>query len=117
MNVLVLSTSDMTTPFQKKEKIRVSFAWLIRGGIAVSLILMFIYLILLNALASQGFTLQKIKEDRLNIQKEVEKWDISLAIPVSLYALESNEQVQNMEQIKTKEYVMINQNGQIAMNQ
>ncbi|MBT3348969.1 hypothetical protein HN954_02160 [bacterium] len=73
-----------------------SFAWILRAGFALIVMLGFWYLLLLNSVATRGFVLQEIKNERQDIRKEVEKWDIALTIPTSLYALGSAEQVQEM---------------------
>jgi len=68
-------------------------------------ILGFIYLILMNHLATKGFGLEQLKADKLVWQKEIEAIDIDLAIPTSIYALESNQIVQEMPLIKSKTFL------------
>ena len=68
-------------------------------------VLGFIYLILMNHLATEGFGLEQLKADKLSWQKEIESIDIALAIPTSIYALESNKIVQDMSIVKSKIYL------------
>lgn len=84
-----------------------------RVGILTALVLGFFYVMLLNSLATQGFALEEMKVERLQIQKEVEKWDIALAIPTSLYALQSSEQVQMMDDVDKKHYIAVKA-GEVA---
>ncbi len=116
MNVTHHQTTESPSSSKKQSTAGQYMLWFIRCGIICAIILAIIYLSLLNALATQGFALQEIKADRLLIQKELEKWEIAVSNPVSLYALQSSEQVQNMEEVKEKEYIHIQQ-GQLAMQQ
>ncbi len=90
------------------------FSWLIRIGIVVISILGFAYLIMLNSLATLGFDLESLKQEGLVLKKSVESWDIELAIPSSLYALESTEQIQNMANIKRRTFFEVAE-GEVAM--
>jgi hypothetical protein len=81
------------------------FVWILRGGIGLGVILGFVYLLLLNSLSIQGFALEEIKAERLEIQKITEATDIELAIPTSLYALQSSEQVQEMDLAEQKVFL------------
>ncbi|MCF7831163.1 hypothetical protein K9M41_04195 [Candidatus Gracilibacteria bacterium] len=69
---------------------------------------------LLNSLATQGFALEELKTERISIQQETEGWDIALAIPMSLYALQSSEQVQEMEKVDKRNYLYVRE-GEVAM--
>lgn len=95
---------------------RYCFEWIMRLGILAAVLLGFLYVMLLNSLATQGFALEEIKAERIAIQQEIEKWDISLAIPTSLYALHSSEQVQRMEEVTDKKYVQV-EAGRVAFSQ
>ncbi len=83
------------------------FSWIIRTGIMLTVSLGFWYLILLNSLATSTFALEELKSERILIQKDLEKWEIELAIPTSLYALESNEQVQEMDDVTNKTFIEV----------
>ncbi|MCF7917946.1 hypothetical protein K9L27_03025 [Candidatus Gracilibacteria bacterium] len=85
-----------------------------RITIVVAVALGFVYVLFLNSLATQGFALEEMKAERIAIQREIEKWDISLAIPISLYALQSSEQVQQMQDVTEKKYLAVEE-GQVAM--
>lgn len=91
-----------------------TFDWIIRFGIILSIVLGFWYLLLVNSLATRGFTLEEEKNKRASIIKDLEKWDIELTIPTSLYALKSSEQVQAMKTIKNKDFLAL-KDGQVAM--
>ncbi len=86
------------------------FVWILRGGIFLIASLGFWYLILLNSLATSAFALEELKSERITIQKELERWEIELAIPTSLYALESTEQVQEMEIVEEKSFIEVREN-------
>ncbi len=73
----------------------------------LNVILGIVYLMLLNSLATQGFDLESIKADQLALQKTIEASDISLAIPSSMYALESNEIIQEMPLADYKSFFVV----------
>lgn len=104
----------LPTVQQEALKIHRTFRWIMISGITLSLGLGFVYLILLNSLATKGFALESLKLERSNIQKELEQWDIAVAIPSSLYALKSSEQVQEMETIEKRDFVFVRE-GKVAM--
>jgi len=87
---------------------------IIRSGIVINLVFGFAYLIMLNGLATQGFDLETLKAERIALQKQVELVDISLAIPSSIYALESNEMIQEMPQVASKSFLQI-RNAEVAV--
>ncbi len=98
-----------------REEVSSIFTWILRGGIAVALILGFLYLLSSNKLATKGFALEELKAERMSLQQEVEKWDIEVTIPTSLYALQSSEQVQEMVDAgKGRVYVLVKE-GQLAL--
>ena len=87
---------------------------LIASGMVVNFVLGFAYLIMLNGLATQGFDLETLKAERIELQKQVELVDIALAIPSSIYALESNEAIQEMPLVAQKSFLEI-RNAEVAM--
>jgi len=109
--ISALTKKGLFSRGEEKEKIRNGLHLSIMITNVGIVILGFFYLILLNKVSTQGFVLAEIKEDRVKIQKELEKWNIENAIPISIYALESSEQIQQMQKVETKQYVMIKQNG------
>ncbi len=82
-----------------------SVQWIFRIGVVAMVVLGFLHLLLLNSLATQGFVLQSIKQDRLALQQELDDWNITLATVTSLYALQSSEQVQEMDLVDHKDFV------------
>ncbi len=111
MNVVNFSTtekkvisSEMTVDY---------FSWILKFGTICAVVLGFVYLMLLNKLATQGFALESLKNERLTIQKEVEAMDISIAIPSSLYALGSDEQTQEMADIEKVAFLQVKK-GEMA---
>ena len=86
---------------------------LIRSGIIANLALGFGYLILLNGLSTQGFDLETLKAERIAKQRQLEVIDISLAIPASIYALESNEVIQEMPVVTYKNFLEV-RNSEVA---
>lgn len=91
------------------------FRRILTGGILLNVALGFTYLLMLNSLATRGFDLETLKSEKVRIQKQIEAVDIALAIPTSLYALESNEQVQNMSDVGRKTFLEVMDDGQVAM--
>lgn len=91
------------------------FRRIIGVGILLNIVLGFVYLLMLNSLATRGFDLENLKSGKMTVQKEMEEIDIALAIPTSLYALESDERVQNMSDIGYKTFLEVMDNGQVAM--
>lgn len=81
------------------------------GAVVVLIGIGFVYLLLLNSLATKGFVLEELKEDRLVLRKQVEAMDIELAIPTSLYALESSEDVQSMPNRGQSLFLVVDQGG------
>lgn len=86
---------------------------LIKSGIVINLALGFAYLIMLNGLATQGFDMEALKADRMELLQQVEELDIALAIPSSIYALESNEMIQEMPLVAQKSFLEI-RNSEVA---
>lgn len=105
-----------TNPASKPQQVATlnAFGWIVRVGVVVLVALALAYLMLLNALATLGFDLENLKAENLSYKKEMEKWDIEIAIPSSLYALESLESVQSMAKIDRKTYLTI-ESDDVAM--
>lgn len=93
-----------------------SFSLIVRVGILIFMGLGFINLMALNAVATRGFSLEKIKTERFAVMRELEQIDIDLATPLSLYALKSSVKIQNMPEIEEKEYLFVRY-GRLAQNQ
>ncbi len=93
---------------------RRAFRFVVQSGIVLVAILGFWYLILLNSIATRGFDLQELKSDRMALQQELERADIRLAIPSSLYALGASEQVQEMEEVKHLTFIDVRE-GELVM--
>ena len=115
MNVTHHSTTEVEKPSHVTAAERDYFAWVRNIGILTVIVLGFFYLLCLNSLATRGFALEELKAERMEIQKETEAWDIALAIPASLYALQSSEQIQEMESVLSDRSYLYVQNGQVAM--
>lgn len=80
----------------------------LRVGVALfTFVLSITYLVMLNGLATQGFDMETYKGDQIGLYKELETLDIALAIPSSLYALESNELIQNLPLAESKNFIEI----------
>lgn len=90
-----------------------SFQMMMRIGIGIVIGLGFMYLIGLNSIATRGFDLEKVKIERMQVIKELEQIEINLAIPLSLYALQSSTQIQDMPTIEEKDYLYV-QPGRLA---
>lgn len=117
MKVTQLSPYEKTTHINNTpNSTAIYFSWILRTGVLVIGGLGFWYLILLNSLATSAFALEGLKSERMQIQRELEQWEIALAIPTSLYALESSEQVQAMEDVTQKTYIEV-RSGEVAYNE
>jgi len=116
MNVINFSAAEKEKIAEKPVK-KNYFAKFIFGGILLILALGFFYLILLNKVATRGFVLEELKIERMQIQKKLEKLDIALAIPTSLYSLQSSEIVQKMVENKNEKFVKIKKNQIISRNE
>lgn len=83
-------------------------------GLGVLLLLGFSYLMMMNSLATKGFALEGFKSERIALQKQLETVDIGLAIPTSLYALESSELVQQLPPVGQKLFLIVEPDGIVA---
>lgn len=93
---------------------RRAFRFVLQAGVVCCVLLGFVYLLLLNNLATRGFALQELKNERIALQQEMEQMDIQLAIPSSLYALGASEQVQEMEFVGKRQFIDVSE-GKVAM--
>ena len=72
------------------------------------------YILLSSSLATRGFELEELKNERLSITQELEKAEIAATIPTSLYALRSSDIIQEMANVKGRKFIRV-MNGQVAM--
>jgi hypothetical protein len=112
MNVIHFTATGQTTHsgFTPSQLWR----WGVGIGVGLNIVLGFWYLLLLNSIATQGFGLESLKAEKLKISKQGEDLDIALAIPNSLYALESNEKVQSLIPITHREFVSVRDQTDMA---
>lgn len=85
-------------------------------GFILLIALAFWYLMMLNSLATKGFLLEEMKSNRLALQKNIEDLDIELAIPTSLYALESYDLVQQLADEKGRMFFYVDPKDEFVMN-
>lgn len=78
-----------------------------RGLVGLNIVLAVVYLITLNGFATEAYGLESLKGQKLELQKQLEATDIALAIPASLYALESDEMIQSLPLVTQKNYIAI----------
>jgi len=109
MNVTFFDPAHSHAPELTGLKITLHWQYFKVGIIVSSVMLAVTYLVMLNGLATQGFDMEILKGQQLALYKEIEAIDISLAIPNSLYALESNELIQNLPEADTKSFVEVNE--------
>lgn len=107
MNVTYFDPNQAHTPESISAKITIHWQYFKVGIFVVTLGLAILYLVMLNGLATQGFDMETLKAQQLSLHKEIEAIDISLAIPSSLYALESNELIQSMPEADSKDFVEV----------
>ena len=107
MNITYFEPDSNTPAFSLEKKISAHIKHFLVSVFILNVVLGVVYLMMLNALATQGFDMEALKAEQLKYQKEVEDIDISLAIPSSIYALESNEMVQAMVPITYKQYLSL----------
>jgi hypothetical protein len=91
-----------------------AFNFVLRIGLFVIIVLGVFYIMLTSSLATRGFELEALKNERLSITQELEKVEISATIPTSLYALRSSEIVQEMPNIRKQKFLKVME-GQVAM--
>jgi len=91
-----------------------AFNFILKIGIISIIILGGIYINLTSSLATRGFKLEELKNERIAITKELEKVEIATTIPTSLYALKSSEIVQEMAPIRKQKFLQV-MAGQVAM--
>lgn len=107
MNVTYFDPNQAHAAESTTAGVRVHWHYL-RWGVGVfTVVLSMVYLIMLNGLATQGFDLESLKADQLALHKEMEAVDIGLAIPSSIYALESNELIQGLPLAEDKQFLAI----------
>jgi hypothetical protein len=107
MNVTFFDPAHAHAPEIKGLNITIHWQYFKLGIVTLTVILAVVYLVMLNGLATQGFDVQILKADQLALHKEIEAIDISLAIPSSLYALESNELIQNLPTAEKKSFLEV----------
>ncbi len=107
MNVTYFDPSQAHAPESIGAKITIHWQYFKLGTVVITLVLAVVYLVMLNGLATQGFDMETLKAQQLSLHKEVEAIDISLAIPSSLYALESNELIQSMPAAEEKGFIEV----------
>ena len=90
--------------------------WILKICFIISIPLFAWYILLANAISTKGFLLAQAKQEQEELVQKIEKIDIQLTIPVSLYALESSEQVQEMETIKKQKFIEV-RNFEVALAQ
>lgn len=117
MNVTYFDPTQAHAAENPVAGIRIHWQYL-RVGVAVfTLFLSVTYLVMLNGLATQGFDMETYKAEQLKLYQELEVVDITLAIPSSLYALESNELIQNLPLAEEKQFLEIKSDNFALINQ
>lgn len=107
MNVTFFDPAQAHTPEVTGLNLTIHWQYFKVAVAALTIVLAFVYLVMLNGLATQGFDMETLKADQLTLHKEIEAIDISLAIPSSLYALESNELIQSLPSADKKEFLAV----------
>jgi hypothetical protein len=102
---LSVSATQVIEAAQQAAVGRRAFRFVLQSGIILIALLGFMYLMLLNSIATRGFDLQELKTVRMALQQDLEQSDIRLAIPSSLYALGASEQVQEMETVNRRHFI------------
>jgi hypothetical protein len=107
MNVTFFDPAHAHAPESTGLKLTLHWQYFKGGIVVATAALAIIYLVMLNSLATQGFDMEVLKSNQLGLYQEIEGIDISLAIPTSLYALESNELIQNLPEADKKNFVEV----------
>jgi len=111
MNVTYFDPNQAHAAENTSIGITIHWQYLKLGVVILTIVLSVVYLVMLNGLATQGFDMESLKAKQLTLHKEIEAIDISLAIPSSLYALESNELIQNLPLAENKQFLEIDVNN------
>ena len=114
MNV-VHHSPEKTSPKPLQRQQQNHFGVLNAAAIAMICIIGFLYLCLSNASATRGFALEQLKSEKIAVQKELERVEIALAIPTSLYALTSSEQVQMMAEVDQKSFLVLSAERKVGL--
>ena len=107
MNVTFFDPNQAHAPESLSAKITQHWQYFKFGVFLLTCVLAIVYLVMLNGLATQGFDMETLKGQQMALHQEIEEIDISLAIPSSLYALESNELIQSLPTTEEKSFVEV----------
>lgn len=107
MNVTFFDPNQAHAPESLSAKITMHWQYFKLIVVVLTGVFAIVYLIMLNGLATQGFDMETLKAQQLSLHQEIEEIDISLAIPSSLYALESNELIQSLPNAEEKGFVEV----------
>ena len=102
-----INTDKVSAARVSKQFADKKIAWIFKICVIISIPLFAWYILLTNSISTKGFLLAQEKEEQSELQQQLEKLEINLTIPTSLYALESSEQVQEMEYLKKQTFVEI----------
>ena len=106
--------SENTNPLAIQAMNNRVFNFVLLIGVVSIIVLGTVYIMLSSSLATRGFKLEALKNERIAIQKELEKADIASTMPTSLYALRSLEVVQEMPKVEKQKFLQVME-GQVAM--
>lgn len=93
---------------------RRAFNFILKIGVIAMIVLGVSYVKLTNSLATRGFELEALKNERIALQKDFEKAEIASTVPTSLYALKSSEIVQEMDIVNKQKFLHVME-GQVAV--
>ncbi len=105
-------------PKRKKEKEQIDF-WITSTYIALlSLIclLLLYYVWILNVNATKGYNIRELEIEKKMLLMDKELLDVKIAELESLSTILKDDDLQNMEQIKDPEYLVIKENVQYVYN-
>ncbi len=114
MNTVASKTNSTNLSVREGNKKKFNINLLLNVFIITAILLGGAYIKLSSSLATRGFELEELKNERLTILQELEKIEVSAAIPTSLYALKSSEIVQEMPDVKSQKFLQVME-GQVAI--
>ncbi|MCH8518596.1 hypothetical protein LAT59_02455 [Candidatus Gracilibacteria bacterium] len=103
---------------RKKEKEQFQLGFSKTYGVIMGVIacLFFYYVWVLNANATQGYTIQQLKQTQTELQVQLERLNIRIAEISSIEAISNEEVLRDMIEIGTPEYLVIRENVQYVYN-
>lgn len=97
---------------REKESFQIGFSKTYGAMLGVIACLFFYYVWVLNANATQWYTIQQLRQTQTELQVQLERLNIRIAEISSIEAISSEEVMKDMIEVWTPEYLVIRENVQ-----